>query len=356
MPWWPCLSVETGETLLSGTLSRLPLGARFRRGPAAAAPPAPGEEPFLYGPGRFPFFGGDGWADELQPALRRHPNLEGSRFRGLAGCLAHQRMLRVAKAAPGDDGALSSRDTGSGSGSSRSPAAFGIAILGTLWGAACVRFLPFPRATISWATRTGPTCLRRRSRGHLSAWNHGLAMGHPTVLQRMNLMLFLPAIALKALVGDTETAARVYLVLAHTLSGWAFYALARLYVRRKAVAAFASLLYLVAPLHVAELTLYGHWALAQSFALSPLVLALVVLAVRERGRAGLRYGLALAPQPPGSPGRTTSGRPRFCPSSSLLRRTRFASRRPASGRRPREGSAALRSSRHSSPRASCCRA
>jgi hypothetical protein len=99
-PWWPCLSVETGETLLSGTLSRLPFGARFRRGPAAAAPPAPGEEPFLYGPGRFPFFGGDGWADELEPALRRHPNLEGSRFRTLAGCLAHQRMLRVAKAAP----------------------------------------------------------------------------------------------------------------------------------------------------------------------------------------------------------------------------------------------------------------
>lgn len=99
-PWWPCLSVETGETLLSGTLSRLPFGARFRRGPAAAAPAAPGQEPFLYGPGRFPFFGGAGWADELQPALRRHPNLEGSRFRALASLLAHQRMLRVTKVQP----------------------------------------------------------------------------------------------------------------------------------------------------------------------------------------------------------------------------------------------------------------
>ncbi|MGZ6988545.1 MAG: class I SAM-dependent methyltransferase [Thermoanaerobaculia bacterium] len=99
-PWWPCLSVETGETLLSGTLSRLPFGARFRRGPAAAAPADPRQEPFLYGPGRFPFFGGNGWADELQPALRRHPNLEGSRFRALASFLAHQRMLRVTKAEP----------------------------------------------------------------------------------------------------------------------------------------------------------------------------------------------------------------------------------------------------------------
>jgi hypothetical protein len=94
-PWWPCLSVEPGETLLTGTLSRLPFGGRFRRGPAAAALPAPGEEAFLYGPGRFPFFGGDGWADELLPAIRRHPNLEGSRFRGLATFFAHQRMWRV---------------------------------------------------------------------------------------------------------------------------------------------------------------------------------------------------------------------------------------------------------------------
>ncbi len=34
----PDLFVETGETLLTGTLGRLPFGARFRRGPAAAAP------------------------------------------------------------------------------------------------------------------------------------------------------------------------------------------------------------------------------------------------------------------------------------------------------------------------------
>ena len=95
-PWWPDLFVETGETLLTGTLSRLPFGGRFRRGPAAEAPA--GGEPFLYGPGRFPFLGGDGWADELEPALKRHPNLDGRRLRALAGLLAHHRMRAVVRA------------------------------------------------------------------------------------------------------------------------------------------------------------------------------------------------------------------------------------------------------------------
>ena len=94
-PWWPDLFVETGETLLTGTLSRLPFGRRFRRGPAAAPPAAGAAEPFLYGPGRFPFFGGDGWSSELEPALRRHPNFEGSRSRAAASLLAHHRIRAV---------------------------------------------------------------------------------------------------------------------------------------------------------------------------------------------------------------------------------------------------------------------
>lgn len=93
-PWWPDLFVETGETLLSGTLSRLPFGGRFRRGPAKAEA-AGAVSLFLYGPGRFPFFGGEGWAEELAPALRRHPNLDGRRFRRLPGLLAHHRVRAV---------------------------------------------------------------------------------------------------------------------------------------------------------------------------------------------------------------------------------------------------------------------
>lgn len=96
-PWWPDLFVETGETLFTGTLSRLPFGAGFRRGPASAAPATPGEEPFLYGPGRFPFLGGAGWGEELEPALHRHPNLDGGRFPSLAGLLAHHRVRRVTR-------------------------------------------------------------------------------------------------------------------------------------------------------------------------------------------------------------------------------------------------------------------
>ena len=95
-PWWPDLFVETGETLLSGTLGRLPFGKRFRRGPSKSEPSVGGAEPFLYGPGRFPFFGGEGWKEELEPALRRHPNLEGSRLRAAASLLAHHRICAVA--------------------------------------------------------------------------------------------------------------------------------------------------------------------------------------------------------------------------------------------------------------------
>ena len=96
-PWWPDLFVETGQTLLTGTLSRLPFGSRFKRRPGAATPAASGAEPFLYGPGRFPLLGGDGWSDELAPALKRHPNLDGGRFRRLSGLLAHHRVRAVAR-------------------------------------------------------------------------------------------------------------------------------------------------------------------------------------------------------------------------------------------------------------------
>jgi hypothetical protein len=94
-PWWPDLPVDSGETLVSGTLRRLPFGGRFRRGPAKATAATDSGVPFLYGPGRFPFFGGEGWNDEFAPALRRHPNLEGTRFRFFAGLLAHQRIRAV---------------------------------------------------------------------------------------------------------------------------------------------------------------------------------------------------------------------------------------------------------------------
>lgn len=251
---------------------------------------------------------------------------------------------------------MTSPDLGPRPGIGRSPAALGLAVLAALWTAACIRFLLFPPGhdflgDMYWVDVLSPHVWR----GHLPAWNPGVAMGHPLLFQRMNLMLLLPAIALKAVMGDTETAARMYLVLAHTLSGAAFYALARLYVRRRAVAAFTSLLYLVAPLHVAELTLYGHWALAQSFALSPLVLALVVLTVRERGRAGLRFGLALAAAAAWLAWADNERTATLLPPSWRSRPTRCASRPPVRGRRQRGGWVPPRCSRPASPPASCSR-
>ena len=93
-PWWPDLFVPTGETLLSGTLGRLPLGRRFLRG-ARAVPARPGE-PFVYGPGRFPFLGGEGFAEELGPALKRHPVFDDAP-RPVAALFAHHRVRVVAR-------------------------------------------------------------------------------------------------------------------------------------------------------------------------------------------------------------------------------------------------------------------
>jgi hypothetical protein len=174
------------------------------------------------------------------------------------------------------------------------PTAVGLAVLGALWVAVGLAFLSRPPALdflgdMFWVDVLSPHLLN----GTLPAWNSRSAMGHPLVIQRMNLMLFLPAIAIKALVRSTETAAKIYFLLGHSLSGFGFYLLARLYTRRRSAAALGALLYLVAPVHVAELRIYGHWALAQSFALCPVVLALMVRTVREEGRRGLSLALIL---------------------------------------------------------------
>jgi hypothetical protein len=74
-PWWPDLPVAPGQSLadrLKGML--VGGGARF-------APPTHGAvlaSNYVYGPGRWPYFGGPGWVDELAPALLRHPAFEGT--------------------------------------------------------------------------------------------------------------------------------------------------------------------------------------------------------------------------------------------------------------------------------------
>ncbi len=76
-PWWPDLQVAPGQSLLDRArqLVRQARGdVRFtaqERGAKLA-------ERFVYGPGKWPYFGGDGWVDELLPALLRHPGFDGS--------------------------------------------------------------------------------------------------------------------------------------------------------------------------------------------------------------------------------------------------------------------------------------
>jgi hypothetical protein len=75
-PWWPDLPVAPGQSL-AHRLTQLFVGADGARfaAPERGAMLAP---KYVYGPGRWPYFGGPGWLDELQPALLRHPAFEGS--------------------------------------------------------------------------------------------------------------------------------------------------------------------------------------------------------------------------------------------------------------------------------------
>jgi len=75
-PWWPDLQVSPGQSLKDRA-------RRLWTTPAAEVEfTASGKDSvlarrFVYGAGRWPYFGGDGWEDELAPALARHPSFEG---------------------------------------------------------------------------------------------------------------------------------------------------------------------------------------------------------------------------------------------------------------------------------------
>jgi hypothetical protein len=76
-PWWPDLQVAPGQSLLDRTrqlLSRRRGDVRF----TALEQGAKLAEKFVYGPERWPYFGGPGWVDELLPALLRHPGFDGT--------------------------------------------------------------------------------------------------------------------------------------------------------------------------------------------------------------------------------------------------------------------------------------
>ena len=91
-PWWPDLFVETGETLLSGTWSRL-TGRRPER-PRTSTPPRGAG--FLHGADSWPLFPDRPGYDALERAMRRHPVFDG-RSAAVARVFAHHHAYLVAR-------------------------------------------------------------------------------------------------------------------------------------------------------------------------------------------------------------------------------------------------------------------
>jgi hypothetical protein len=86
-PWWPDLQVAPGQTLADRTkqlFGQRKSDVRFTANEQGALL----AQRFVYGAERWPYFGGDGWASELHPALLRHPGFDGSDAR-LLRRLAH---------------------------------------------------------------------------------------------------------------------------------------------------------------------------------------------------------------------------------------------------------------------------
>jgi hypothetical protein len=81
-PWWPDLQVAPGQSLLDRARQLAQQGrgdVRFTAGAGGARL----ADRFVYGPDKWPYFGGEGWLEELLPALLRHPGFDGARSRWL---------------------------------------------------------------------------------------------------------------------------------------------------------------------------------------------------------------------------------------------------------------------------------
>jgi hypothetical protein len=86
-PWWPDLPVTAGQTLKSRLVQLFTRkdSVRFRSDPRSATLASR----LVFGPEKWPYFGGEGWFDELLPALLKHPGFDGVSSPLLAPRLAH---------------------------------------------------------------------------------------------------------------------------------------------------------------------------------------------------------------------------------------------------------------------------
>ena len=87
-PWWPDLQVSAGQSLtdrLKKMMSVKKAGFSFTDTPENSKL----AEKYVYGEGRWPYFGGPGWVDELLPGLLKHPCFEGAKSKAVRSRTAH---------------------------------------------------------------------------------------------------------------------------------------------------------------------------------------------------------------------------------------------------------------------------
>jgi hypothetical protein len=84
-PWWPDLQVSPGQSLTDRLRKMTSTRFAFTDTPEDSKV----AQRYVYGDGRWPYFGGGGWIDELLPGLLKHPCLEGSRSKVVQRRSAH---------------------------------------------------------------------------------------------------------------------------------------------------------------------------------------------------------------------------------------------------------------------------
>jgi hypothetical protein len=75
-PWWPDLQVSPGQSLFDRAKKLFTTKKKEVEFTASGANSLLAER-FVYGPEKWPYFGGPGWVEELLPALLRHPCFDG---------------------------------------------------------------------------------------------------------------------------------------------------------------------------------------------------------------------------------------------------------------------------------------
>lgn len=112
-------------------------------------------------------------------------------------------------------------------------------------------------------------------------WIADEAFGRPSTVQRSSLLLFVPVALLELAGMSSLLAAKLWMVALHLGSLASFASLARVFGVGRWASLGAALAFGLSRLHLQSFVVSGHWQLAVSFFLAPLLLRSVVLIVRR---------------------------------------------------------------------------